>query len=223
MNSLENIRGLPTQPKRQKDYILLDASSSMSPRWWDSLQAIDDYVGGLKIASVNSDVTVATFTTSTFDRISFDKCRQSTVDEWQSVVEGEAVPFYAGSTPLYDAINIMVKELRDLNPPKVSIVIVTDGEENISKTTAAQAKGLIDWCRAKGWQVTFLGCDFDNNKQAKLLGVGPANAIGTSAKRLKDATAELAKKRAHHAHFGTPMNFSEDEQHKFGGYLTSGN
>lgn len=224
-NVLTNTTSAPTQTKVQKDYILLDASSSMSSKWWDSLKAVDDYIAGLKTASVNSSVTMATFTTGRHDVISYDKCRESTVDDWQSVMaEGQnQVPFYAGTTPLYDAINVCVKELRDLDPPKVSILIVTDGEENASKTNAAQAKGLIDWCRAKGWQVTFLGCDFDNNAQAKLLGVGPANAIGTSAKRLKDATAELARKRAHHAHFGTPMNFSEDEQQKFGGYLTSGN
>ena len=72
-------------------------------------------------------------------------------------------------------------------------------------------------------QVYLFGCEFENSQQARQLGLGPQNAIGTSAKRLTDAAAALAKKRANHAHFGTPMNFSEDEQQKFAGYLSHDN
>jgi von Willebrand factor type A domain len=217
---LLNTTSLPQTPRQQHDYILLDASSSMSDKWWSSLEAIDNYVSGLKAQNVSSKITLATFTHSSGFR--YDRCRQTTVEEWKSLSE-QSPDFWAGTTPLYDAINQMTRELRDLDPPKCSILIVTDGEENGSATTAAQAKAFLDWCRAKGWQVTFFGCDFESSRQAKMLGVGPQNAIGTSAKRLTDAASTLAKKRAHHAHFGTPMNFSEDEQQKFAGYLTSGN
>jgi hypothetical protein len=67
----------------------------------------------------------------------------------------------APGTPLFDAINMMGRELQALNPPRCSIVIITDGDENGSRhTTADQARAILDWCRAQGWQVTFLGADF---------------------------------------------------------------
>lgn len=216
---LANTTSLPQTPRQQHDYILLDASGSMSDKWWTSLEAIDNYISGLKAANVSSKITLATFTISGGFR--YDR-RESTVETWTPLSDNSP-DFWSGTTPLYDAINQMTRELKDLDPPKCSILIITDGEENGSQTTMADAKRLLDWCRAKGWQVTFFGCEFENSQQAKMLGVGPQNAIGTSAKRLTDAAATLAKKRAHHAHFGTPMNFSEDEQQTFAGYLTHGN
>lgn len=215
---LMNRESVPEARSPQRDYILLDASSSMSSRWWDSLKAIDDYVGGLRAQNINSQVTLATFTTH--HSLRYDICRDTAPESWASLCESSP-DMWAGSTPLNDAINMMVRSLRDLNPTKCSILIVTDGEENASKTTTVQAKSLLDWCRAKGWQVTFMGCDFDNTAQARLLGASDANSVGTSARRLADATKELSKKRAHYAHFGTPMNFSEDERNKFGGYLNA--
>ena len=126
-----------------------------------------------------------------------------------------------GDTPLYDAINIMVRTLQSENPDDCSIVIVTDGEENGSRTTnETQAKALLNWCREKGWQVTFIGCDFNNSKMAKLLGGQAQNAIGAPTKRLTHITEELAKKRAYHSQFGTPMQFSDEDKKKFGGFLS---
>jgi hypothetical protein len=221
--NLTNTTSTPDTVRTQHDYILLDASSSMSTKWWESLEAIDKYISGLKAANVNSHITVATFTNAQ-GGFRYDHARQGTIEQLtESPLVQNSPDFWAGSTPLYDAINQMIRELRDLDPLKCSIVIVTDGEENGSQTTLVQAKSFLDWARAKGWQITFLGCDFENSSQAKMLGINDSNALGTSAARLIDATAELAKKRAHHAHFGTPMNFSDDEKSKFGGYLADHN
>jgi hypothetical protein len=73
--------------------------------------------------------------------------------------------------------------------------------------------------RSMGWQVTFLGCDFENSRQAKLLGANDENAIGVSAKRLVDATSLLAEKRARYGLYGTDMNMSKDEKNEIGGLL----
>jgi len=114
--------------------------------------------------------------------------------------------------------------LRDLDPPRCSIVIVTDGDENGSKyTDAEQARAFLDWCRAKGWQVTFIGADFNNSAQARLLGADARNSIGVTKARLLEAGKKLGEKRAAHALYGDDINFSEDERKDFGGYLTNGN
>lgn len=206
------------QPPKQVDYLLLDGSGSMSGRWLESLDALDRYASGLKRTEVNTDVIMATFSSSR--ELDYQVARQTNSMTWQPLaLEPPQCP--GGSTPLYDAINIMVRSLRDLNPDKCSIVIVTDGEENGSKfTTEIQARSLLDWCRGRGWQVTFIGCDFNNNRMAKLLGGQSSSAIGAPTRRLTDITNELAKKRSYHDKFGTPMHFTDEEKKNFGGFIS---
>lgn len=208
------------QPRGAKklDYVLLDASGSMISRWQESLNAIDQYVKGVKDAEVDTKLVMATF--SGGYEMEYSVVRNNAVTVW-SPLAPEPPHCPGGGTPLYDAINIMVRAIREENPDECSIVIVTDGEENGSRTTnETQARALLDWCRSKGWQVTFIGADFNNSRLAKSLGGGGATAIGAPTKRLTDITSELAKKRGYHSKFGTPMHFSEEERKQFGGYLS---
>lgn len=138
--------------------------------------------------------------------------------DWTSL---EDIGMEGGGTPLYDAINSMGRILRDLNPAKCSALICTDGGDTDSKTSVEQARRILDWMRAKGWQVTFFGCDFNNNSQALALGANPQNAIGVSQARLSDAASALAKKRQAYSAYGSPMNFTDDEKQEFGGYLSA--
>lgn len=207
-----------TRPVKQVDYLLLDGSGSMAGRWLESLDALDKYAAGLKTQGVDSTILMATF--SDGRGLEYSVVRETNVAAWQPLVlNPPTLP--GGMTPLYDSINVMVRSLRDLNPDKCSIIIVTDGDENGSRTTnETQARGLLDWCRSRGWQVTFIGCDFNNSRLVKLLGGGDSAAIGAPTKRLTDITSELAKKRHYHDKFGTPMGFSDEEKKQFGGYLS---
>lgn len=212
-----NRTSVPQATRTQYDYLLLDASSSMTTKWHDSLAALDGYIHGLKEANINSTITMATFSQGSTG-MDYIIERETSVRDWTPLTESR-VPMSGGGTPLYDAINTMVRELRDLDPPKCSIVIVTDGEDYDSKTTVDHAKAILNWCKAKGWQVTFIGCDFNNLATAKQLGVDSSNAIGVSQKRLADVASSLAKKRAAYGHYGTSMSFSDAEKENFGGYL----
>lgn len=200
----------------QVDYILLDGSSSMYSRIATSLQSIDGYAAELKANAVNSTIFVATFA-EIHGGVAYEEYPAVTPNSWESCM---SLQIPGGSTPLYDAINAMCRRMRELRPEKASIVIVTDGEENGSKTSAPQARALLDWCRAQGWQVTFIGCDFNNLNSARLLGANDSNAIGVNARRLSDVTKELGKKRSYYDKHGTPMSFSDDEKQQFGGYLS---
>lgn len=203
--------------KPQRDYILLDGSGSMSSRWWESLAAIDAYVAGLKTARVASSLTLAAFTND--GPFIYDEARLDVTPETWVDVSKSPPTFYGGGTPLYDAINVMMGRLAKLDPARCAILIVTDGQATESTTTLDQAKALLDWARMKGWQITFMGCDWDSTGQAKSLGATEHNSIGTSAARLVDAASELAKKRANHAVHGAPMHWSPTERSHFGGYL----
>jgi hypothetical protein len=201
----------------QLDYVLLDGSSSMQSKWWDTIGALRAYTDVLKSQNVNSHGIMQVFDSHDLDCV----VRDGTLDTWGDLSD---VGANWGMTPLYDAINLMARKLANLDPAKCSIVIVTDGDENGSNhTNADQARAMLDWCRAKGWQVTFLGADFNNSKQAKLLGADDSNSVGVRRELLLEAGKSLGAKRAKHALYGDDINFSEDERKNFGGYLTNGN
>lgn len=216
-NNIKHYAALPDTTTTQHDYILVDGSGSMQDKWWDTLDAIDTYVATLKTQNVNSHIILSTFDSYTTDHVQ----RDQDITDWTTMAQS---PIGAGwgSTPLYDAINVMANKLRDINPPRCSIVIVTDGQENSSQyTNVHQAKALLDWCRAKGWQVTFIGADFSNATQAGLLGGDATSAIGVQTKLLSDATRALAEKRARYARTGDPMHWTDAERTQFGGYLNA--
>lgn len=215
-NQVANRAGALQAP--QMDYILLDGSSSMRDKWWETMGALEAYVNVLKSRNISSHGIIQVFDSTDLD----SEQRNSTLDTWGPMTD---IGSHWGMTPLYDAINLMARKLKDLDPGegKCSIVIVTDGDENGSRhTTADQAKAMLDWCRAKGWQVTFLGADFNNSRQAKMLGADDTNSVGVRKMLMKEAGKSLGEKRAKHALFGDEINFSEDERKNFGGYLTGG-
>ena len=172
----------------QLDYLLVDGSQSMKNKWWDCLGALDNFMGTLRNLNVASHGVAHVFDTYNLESIQ----RDSTIETWKTFNEDPLGSTWGG-TPLYDAINLMGRRLKELDPKKCSIVIVT-----------------------------FLGADFSNSSQAKLLGANEANAIGVRKELLSEAGKLLGFKRARHANGGEDINFSAEERTKFGGYLTHG-
>lgn len=214
-NSLAHFATTPTKSTIQHDYILLDGSSSMQDKWWDTLDAIQAYVDTVRSENIKSHCIVQVFDSSDLDYIA----RDCDIADWKAM-RVEPIGAHWGSTPLYDAINVMCQRLKDLDPPRCSIVIVTDGEENHSRfTDLHQAKAFLDWCRAKGWQVTFIGANFNNAEQSRALGANEQTSIGVAQRKLTDATTALAKKRARYGLYGESMHYTFDEQENFGGFL----
>jgi len=217
MNALTRREGALQAP--QLDYFLIDGSGSMMDKWWESVSAIEQFNAVLASQNVSSHGIVHIFDNHNLSSIQ----RDAPLSDWASLKTEPLVSTW-GMTPLYDAINLMVRELAALDPARCSIVIITDGDENGSRhTTSDQAKALLDWCRAKGWQVTFLGADFNNSRQAKLLGADASNSIGVQKQKLLEAGKALGEKRANNARYGSDINFTKDEQSNFGGYLTDDN
>ena len=216
MNHLANRTGA-LQPS-QLDYILVDGSASMMTKWWDCMGALDGFIDVLRSQSVASHGIIQVFDNHDLNYIA----RDSEIGTWQTFAN-DPIGAHWGSTPLYDAIFLMGQKLKDLDPERCSIVIVTDGEENGSQVDVVQARAVLDWCRAKGWQVTFIGCDFNNNRQAAQLGADESNTLGVAKAKLLEAGKAFGAKRAAHAKFGDEIAFGEDERKNFGGYLTNGN
>lgn len=200
----------------QVDYILLDGSSSMTDKWPDTIGAIDAYVQGLKDEKINSHIYLHVFSSSGIDMVAF----HDLISAWDPIMG--RLPCPGGMTPLYDAIGIKTRRMRDFDPPRARITIATDGEEmGSSHTDVVQARSYLDWCRFKGWPVTFIGCDFSNLSQAASLGADESNALGVQKRLLTDAARNYAKKAANHARGAEDINFTKDEQQQFGGYLAA--
>lgn len=200
------------------DYILMDASGSMSSKWRDMTRAVNAYADTLRWDAVNTHFMIQVFDTTYPDWLQIDADLPQVPDLTN---EYSLSPSFGG-TPLYDAINLMCCRLRDLDPPKCSIIIATDGEEADSQSTSlVQAKALLDWCRAKGWQVTFIGCDFNNMEQAGELGANEHTAIGVAKANLEPAMKALADKRKRYGLYGESMHYSDEEKQQFGGYLNA--
>jgi len=216
-NNISHRTGPLTQTPESNDldYLLVDGSASMQPKWWNFLTAGDVFLDESRKNGVKSHLVVHVFDTEDMEMIQ----RDEPLSTAKTFVE-EPLGSHFGGTPLYDAIVLMGMRLKERNPSKASILIITAGDDLDSKTKVDSAKRVLDWCRAKGWQVTFIGCDFNNDDQSKLLGADASNTIGVDRKLLNDAARNLATKRAAYSRDGENIGFTDDEKKKFGGYLT---
>lgn len=202
----------------QQDFILLDASGSMATQWLDVLHSIDIYVRALRDLKTSTSLRLVTFSGREGRNDMFIE-RDCLPPSWRSCRD---IPSPGGMTPLYPAINEVGIEMERLNPRRAQILIATDGGHSLGYNCGVdvhQARAVINWLRAKGYSVTFLGCDWNNLGTAAELGVDASNAIGTSTARLSDVTRELARKRHAYGLTGDPVSFSNEEKKTFGGYL----
>jgi hypothetical protein len=216
MNSL--IKSNPiTKLDRQLDYILLDGSASMADKWPDTLAAVDAYVEELRSQGIRSHIYLHLFSSGN----QLDLCAfHDDIEAWAPMLGRLDLP--CGGTPLYDAISLTARRMRDFDPPNARVTIATDGEEmGSTHTDETQARSFLDWMRAKGWPVTFIGCDFSNSSLARRLGADDSNAIGVQKKLLAAAAKNYAKKAANHARGADGIDFTKDEQQQFGGYLAA--
>jgi len=195
----------------QHDFILLDRSGSMETLWVEALSSVNSYVKKLADDKIDTGVTLAMFDADIgqFDfRIIRDRIIPST---WKPVTSAEASP--RGMTPLNDATGRLVSLAESGGYDKVAIIIMTDGQENASKElTVAQAKALLDRCRARNWQVIFLGANFDNAAQAASYGNVAASSVRSSRRNLGRSMMTTAQKRALYSATGEAMTYSDAEK-----------
>ena len=151
-------------------YILLDRSGSMAGLWNEAIGSINAYVKGLP---AKAKVTADLFDTGTYGQSdTYVRVRDTTVNNWQNISTTEYSP--RGGTPLNDAAGRLLTEVLASKDKKAVVIIMTDGYENASKEfTLPQVKELIKKVEARGFEVIFLGANFDNAEQ-QAVGYGVA-------------------------------------------------
>ncbi len=200
----------PPKKASQHDYILLDRSGSMASKWSYSIAGVNTYARQLAKDKATKDILL---TVAVFDSAGpFDILRKDVpATLWADIGDTEAFP--RGSTPLYDAVGRLVSAADADAPEKAAIVIMTDGLENSSREHNQQsAKSLLDRCRAKGWQIIFLGADFDNAVQGADLGNIAAATMSfnsINAEGTMDATSSM---RSAYSSTGKAMLYSDDDR-----------
>lgn len=170
-------------------YILLDRSGSMQSLWVEALSSVNAFAKELANKtdgpSVDSHVTLAVFDSQ--ESLQFDTLRRKQPAlHWENVTD------------------------------KAVIVVMTDGQENASReVTREGVKAALDRVRAKGWEVVFLGANFDNIADASSVGVGGGKQMAMSVGTMNESMSRLARKSrayAQSAPGAAPIEFDAEDR-----------
>ncbi len=177
------------------DFILIDASGSMQDKWPQVIPAVNRYATELTRNLVNSRLTAAQF--SDLWGFDFRELRSNKAAMWDPIVKGETK--VGGQTPLNDAIfyacELLDDQLKTAEDASVCLAIISDGGENASEHDTESTRDLIAAKRKEGWQIIFLGLDFDVEQIARDYGCEAATALNTSAEKLTGTLRAIATKR----------------------------
>ncbi len=193
--------------------MLLDRSGSMESRWAEALGAVNAYVKALGEA----DVTLATF--DGMGGLKFEVIRDRVASAaWKDVTPAEAAP--RGMTPLYDAFARIVALADAAAREKTVVIVMTDGAENASREVSGKdARAIVDRCRSKGWQVVFLGADFDAFGEAAEIGVAMTGTLNVRTGRYEAAFRKLAQRTRTFADSAepSPIEFTQEDRDEAAG------
>ena len=205
---------------------ILDKSGSMSGLESDTIGGFNSMLEKQKAVDGECRITTVLFDnryTLLHDRIDIRAVCPMTEREY----------FVGGSTALLDAIGTTIHKLigvqkntaEDFRAKKVMFAIITDGEENSSRTYSAdQVREMIEHEKAKyGWEFLFLGANIDAVQTASRFGISADRAVdyvpdGEGTRLNYEAMAEtVACFRATGAVPQAPMEAIRKDRRKRGG------
>lgn len=194
-------------------FVLLDRSGSMQANWVETLGAVNTYVESqANTDSLKGDkVTLTVFDSGTpMVEVLRSSVRNT---DWVPVTSKDASP--RAMTPLFDAIRALEEQVNSAKADKISIVIITDGHENASKgTTKEQAGKMIDGFKAKGYDVVFIGADFDAFGQGASVGVSSDSTMTMNKGSYGAAMTRMTMRNAAYATgvSGQSLQFSDEDR-----------
>ena len=200
---------MANKPKKLSTYILLDRSGSISGRWGDVIGGLNTYAKGLKAGSEKSTVTLMAFDSPSTKPDIVTMRDHVSVAGWQDIDPAVITP--RGTTPLFDAIGRLHMVIKAADPKRAAIMILTDGMENASREfSKAICLSIVDEWKDRGYQVDFVGCDFDATGQAASVGVSADMSV-----TMTDYAAGMdmmATRSTLYASTGTVTGFSDAER-----------
>jgi uncharacterized protein YegL len=209
-------------------YILLDRSGSMGgAKWSNAIESINGYVVKLQEDGINGDVTLATFdsngpTQTNFpnvwgpsllevqDNNTFDILRdRQSIKAFKVLNQTESHP--RGGTPLYDSTAKILDLADQRDNSKGVVIFMTDGEENTSrKWTIGAIKDRIKTVTDKGWEVLFLGAEFNVENYARGYGLSANKFINTTVANYSASMGAIAGATSEYVTLNSAVNFSDE-------------
>jgi uncharacterized protein YegL len=197
-------------------FVALDRSGSMQGEpWTNAIESLNEYIKGLQNEKIEGDVTVVAF-----DTIDYGSGRDIRL---VPLAENKSIPYFeslnpsilnpSGMTPLYDAAaNVMDRALAR-NAERTVIVILTDGHENASREyTQAKIKSKVEAITEKGWEVLFLGANFDVTTYTQNAGLNMTKMRNFDITNLNERNAmylDLTASTAAYATMGAAIDLTE--------------
>jgi len=156
----------------------------MATNWVETIGGLNSFADNLKKEAPDTKITVTAFDSAGFDVVRDGKKAKKFVH----ITEDEVSP--RGMTPLFDAISSLAGMVDKAKPKRASILILTDGAENHSReTTREGAAKIVEKWKKAGFDVVYIGADFDAFGEAGGLGIGRDQTLNASKHALSGAFA----------------------------------
>lgn len=214
---------MSTQPTpRPHFYVLLDRSGSMASMRNDVIGGFNRLLVEQQADGDDARITVVQFDSQDPQEVLVDAAR---ITRAAPLTDATYVP--RGGTPLLDATGRVIaramarqqqRAVRGKRPEVVTVITITDGEENQStEWTRSQIRELIRARESDGWSFAFLGAGLDAYAEAGGMGV---SARSTQAWAPTPAGARMAfasvggamlerRRKLRHAEAFDPADFFE--------------
>ena len=161
---------------------LLDRSGSMET-------CCDDTIGGFNSFVKDQAALGGKLTLIQFDHEYLMSYENKPLGEVEPLTTTTFKP--RGSTALLDAIGRAIKECKTESIP--TIIILTDGQENSSRTyTKVHIKDLIFERQKEGWTFMYLGANQDAFAEAGSIGIDPAGTMNFDVNKTPDVFRALS-------------------------------
>lgn len=196
-------------PKLSHIVFVLDESSSMSSCWDQTVSGYNEYLKAQKedAEKTGIETLVSLYKFNGYDvKAIFDR---QNVQEVQPLDKNSYRP--SGGTNLHDAmggvmmkINLLLSEKKKADRESVIITVLTDGEENQSRTfRSTDVKGMVEKAEGKNWGFMFLGANIDAFHAGSALGFNTNNtmqfATANAAETMRGASAMTSRMKGAYA------------------------
>ena len=196
-------------PKLSHIVFVLDESSSMSNCWDQTISGYNEYLKAQRedAEKTGIETLVSLYKFNGYDvKAIFDR---QNVQEVQPLDKNSYRP--KGGTNLHDAmggvmmkINSLLTEKKKDDRESVIITVLTDGEENSSRTfMGTDIKAMVEKAEAKNWGFMFLGANIDAFHAGSALGFNMNNtmqfATANAAETMRGASAMTSRMKSAYA------------------------
>jgi hypothetical protein len=188
---------------------VLDESSSMGSCWDSTISGYNEYLAGqledAKRTGIETIVSLYKFNGSqvncVFDRVDVKLVKPLDKTSYRP----------SGGTNLHDAfggammkVNALLSAKTKTNRESVIITVLTDGEENQSRTfKSTDIKGMVEKAEAKNWGFMFLGANINAFHAGSALGFNAVNTMQYStasmANTMRSASAMTSRMKSAYA------------------------